>query len=80
MKDSYVRLSEVRFKFLAETSVYNSDLSAKALAFNVRQEGLTTQAQRPGAWDATIATAPPPPGSLHCMVWPLNFVHCEAKR
>src|ERR1043166_1213927 len=30
--------------------------------------GLTTQAQRPGARDATIATATPPPGSLQRMV------------
>jgi hypothetical protein len=29
---------------------------------------LTTQAQRPGARDATIATATPPPGSLQRMV------------
>jgi hypothetical protein len=30
--------------------------------------GLTTQAQRPGARDATIATATLPPGSLQRMV------------
>src|SRR5262245_20825151 len=30
--------------------------------------GLTTQAQRPGAREATIATATPPPGSLQRMV------------
>jgi hypothetical protein len=29
---------------------------------------LTTQAQRPGAWDATIATATLSPGSLQRMV------------
>src|SRR5206468_12964543 len=33
--------------------------------------GLTTQAQRPGARDATIATAMLPPGSLQRMVRPL---------
>src|SRR5204863_4834582 len=32
--------------------------------------GLTTQAQRPGARDATMATATPPPGSLQRMVRP----------
>src|SRR5262245_53633676 len=31
---------------------------------------LTTQAQRPGARDATIATTTPPPGSLQRMVRP----------
>jgi hypothetical protein len=30
--------------------------------------GLTTQAQRPGAREATMATATPPPGSLQRMV------------
>ena len=33
-------------------------------------EDLTTQAQRPGARDATIATATLPPGSLQRMVRP----------
>ena len=32
-------------------------------------EDLTTQAQRPGAREATIATATLPPGSLQRMVW-----------
>ena len=45
-----------------------------AAAFRMRHvmlmcvSGLTTQAQRPGARDATIATATPPPGSLQRMV------------
>ena len=36
------------------------------------RSGLTTQAQRPGAWDARIATATPSPGSLQRMVRPFN--------
>ena len=39
--------------------------------FSTRRHGLTTQAQRPGARDATIATAMLPPGSLQRMVRPL---------
>src|SRR5262245_140572 len=35
-----------------------------------RSSGLTTQAQRPGARNATIATATLPPGSLERMVRP----------
>ncbi len=38
-------------------------------------DGLTTQAQRPGARDATIATATLPPGSLQRMV--RCFAHCD---
>ena len=44
-------------------------LAFGALVHSVRV-GLTTQAQRPGARDATIATATPPPGSLQRMVRP----------
>ena len=36
---------------------------------------LTTQAQRPGTRDATIATATPPPGSLQRMVRPRFWCH-----
>jgi len=39
----------------------------------VRSSGLTTQAQRPGPRDATIATAMLPPGSLQRMVRPTSL-------
>ena len=39
---------------------------------------LTTQAQRPGARDATMATATLPPGSLQRMVRP-RFAHWSSK-
>ena len=35
----FVRLTNVSFEYRAKTPVYYSDLSAKALVFNVRQEG-----------------------------------------
>ena len=50
---------------------HKTDNSEMSLVAHGVCSGLTTQAQRPGARDATMATTTLPPGSLQRMVRPL---------
>ena len=65
------RLGRIRKIHLQQLVLLNLETANKIFrSHKEMRSGLTTQAQRPGAWDATIATATPPPGSLQRLVRP----------
>ena len=52
---------------------HNRGATTVAIKTRKARMGLTIQAQRPGARDATMATATLPPGSLHLVCWTSSY-------